>query len=195
MNQELSDVHVRFRKGKEKGKETRDQIVNIHWIIEKKKKGSSSRISISASLSMVNPLTIWITEKCKILKEMEMPDHLLCLLRNLHVGEESTVRTRDGTTDWFRNGKGVCQDCILSPSLFNSAFICRVRLELGLVSQSCLTLATSWTTGSSVHGILQGKKYWRGLPFPSWDLPNSGKSESENICKVCRGHHAHLWAG
>ena len=55
----------------------------------------------------------------KILQEMEIPDHLTCLLRNLYVGQESTVRTGHGTTDWFQIGKGVCQDCILSLSLFN----------------------------------------------------------------------------
>ena len=55
----------------------------------------------------------------KILKEMEIPDHLTCLLRNLCAGQEATVRTKHGTTDWFQNGKGVCQGCILSPCLFN----------------------------------------------------------------------------
>ena len=56
---------------------------------------------------------------CKILKEMGIPDHLTCLLRNLYVGQEATVRTGHGTTDWFHIGKGVCQGCILSPCLFN----------------------------------------------------------------------------
>ena len=55
----------------------------------------------------------------KILEEMEMPDHLTCLLRNMHAGQEATVRTRHGTTDWFQIGKGLCQGCILSPCLFN----------------------------------------------------------------------------
>ena len=55
----------------------------------------------------------------KILKEMEIPDHLTCLLRNLYAGQEATVRTRHGTTNWFQIGKGVCQGCILSPCLFN----------------------------------------------------------------------------
>ena len=65
------------------------------------------------------PLTVWITINWKILKEMGMPDHLTCLLRNLYAGQEATVRTGHGTTDWFQIGKGVCQDCILSPCLFN----------------------------------------------------------------------------
>ena len=68
---------------------------------------------------MPNPLTVWITTNWKILKEMEIPGHLTCLLRNLYAGQEATVRTRHGTTDWFQTGKGVHQGCILSPCLFN----------------------------------------------------------------------------
>ena len=64
-------------------------------------------------------LTVWITTNCRILKEMGIPDHLTCLLRNLHAGQEVTVRTRHGTTDWFQIGKGVCQGCLLSPCIFN----------------------------------------------------------------------------
>ena len=69
---------------------------------------------------MLKPLTVWITKKLwTILKEMEIPDHLTCLLRNLYVGQEATVRTGHGTTDWVKIWKGVCQGCILSPCLFN----------------------------------------------------------------------------
>ena len=69
---------------------------------------------------MPKPLTVWITINCgKILKEMGIPDHLTCLLRNLYAGQEATVRTGHGTTDWFQIGKGVHQGCILSPRLFN----------------------------------------------------------------------------
>ena len=68
---------------------------------------------------MPKPLTVWITRNWKILKEMEIPDHLSCLLRNLYAGQEATVRTGHGTTDWFQIGKGVRQGCILSPCLFN----------------------------------------------------------------------------
>ena len=68
---------------------------------------------------MPKPLTVWITKLWKILKEVGIPDHLTCLLRNLYAGQEATVRTGQGTTDWFQIGKGVCQDCILSPCLFN----------------------------------------------------------------------------
>ena len=68
---------------------------------------------------MPKPFTVWITINWKILKEMGIPDHLTCLLRNLYAGQEATVRTGDGTTDWFQIGKGVCQGYILSPRLFN----------------------------------------------------------------------------
>ena len=68
---------------------------------------------------MPKPLTVWITTNWKILKEMGIPDHLTCLLRNLYAGQEATVRTVHGTTDWFQIGKGVCQGCIFSPCLFN----------------------------------------------------------------------------
>ena len=68
---------------------------------------------------MPKPLTVWITINWKILKETGIPDHLTCLLRNLYAGQEATVRTGHGTTDWLQIRKGVCQGCILSPSLFN----------------------------------------------------------------------------
>ena len=84
-----------------------------------KKQESSRKTSISALLTMPKPLTMWITTNWKILKEMGIPDHLACLLRNLYAGEEATVRTGHGTTDWFQIGKGISQYDILSPCLFN----------------------------------------------------------------------------
>ena len=85
-----------------------------------KKQESSRKTSISALLTMPKPLTVWITTNCeKFFKRWELPDHLTCLLRNLYSGQEATVRTGHGTTDWFQIGKGVCQGCILSPCLFN----------------------------------------------------------------------------
>ena len=68
---------------------------------------------------MLKPLTAWITTNWKILKEMGIPDHFTCLLRNLYAGQEATVRTEHGRTDWFQIGKEVHQGCILSPCLFN----------------------------------------------------------------------------
>ena len=114
MNRELPDVQTELRKGRG----TRDQIANIHWVIEKAKE--FRKIFISASLTMLKLLILWITTNGKILKEMEIPDHLTCLLRNLYAGQEATtIRTGHGTMNWFQSGKEVPQGCILSPYLFN----------------------------------------------------------------------------
>ena len=91
----------------------------IHWIIKKarefQKKIYFCFIDYTKVFDCVDH-----NKLCKILKEMGIPDHLTCLLRNLYAGQEVTVRTGHGTTDWFQIGKGVCQGCILSPCLFNS---------------------------------------------------------------------------
>ena len=84
-----------------------------------KKQESSRKTSISALLTMPRSLTVWITINWKILEEMGISDQLTCLLRNLYAGQEATVRTGNGTTDWFQIGKGAHQGCILSPCLFN----------------------------------------------------------------------------
>ena len=84
-----------------------------------KKQESSRKTSASVLLTTPKPLTVWITTNWKILKEMEIPNHLTCSLRNLYEGQEAPVRTRHGKTDWFQTEKGVCQGCILSPCLFN----------------------------------------------------------------------------
>ena len=73
-----------------------------------RKQGNSRKTSTSASLTMLKPLAVWITTNWKILKEMGIPEHLTCLLRNLYAGQEATVRTGHGTMDWFQIGKGVC---------------------------------------------------------------------------------------
>ena len=119
MNRELSDVPAGFRKGRG----NRDQIANIHWIIEKAHEFQKN--ITSASLTMLKPECMEHNKLWKILKEIGIPDHLTCLLRNLYVGQASTVRTGHGTTAWFQIGKGVCQGCTLSPCLFN--LICRVH--------------------------------------------------------------------
>ena len=113
MNREVPVVQAGFRKGSR----TRDQISNICWIMENQK--SSRKTSISALLTMPKPLTVDHNKLWKILKEMGIPEHLICLLRNLYAGQEATVRTGHGTTDWFQIGKGVRQGCLLSPCLFN----------------------------------------------------------------------------
>ena len=113
VNCEFSDVQTGFRKGIG----TRDQIANICWIIEKARE--FQKMSTSALVTTPKPLTVWITTNWEILKEMGIPDHLTCFLRNLYAGQEATVRTIHGTMDWFQIGKGVCQGCILSPCLFD----------------------------------------------------------------------------
>ena len=84
-----------------------------------KKQENSRKTSISALLTVPKPWTVWITINWKILKEMGIPDHLTSLLINLYAGQEATIRTGHGTTDWFQMGKGGHQGCILSPCLFN----------------------------------------------------------------------------
>ena len=112
VNHELPDVQATFRKGRG----TRDQIANIHWIIEKARVSENiyCLIYYTKGFDYVDCKKLW-----KILKEMGIPDYLICLLRNLYAGQEATVRTGHGKTDWFQIGKGVCQGCILSPCLFN----------------------------------------------------------------------------
>ena len=99
-------------------KRQRNQRIKLVTFVGSSKKQENSR-KTSASLTTLKPLTVWITTKWKIIKETGISDHLTCLLRNQYAGQEATVRTRHGTTDWFQIGKGVHQSCILSPCLFN----------------------------------------------------------------------------
>jgi len=114
VNRELPDVQAGFRK--DRG--TRDQIANIRWIMEKAREFHKNIyfcfIDYAKAFDCVDHNKLW-----KILQEMGIPDHLICLLRNLYAGQEATVRIGHGTTDWFQIGKGVRQGCILSLSLFN----------------------------------------------------------------------------
>ena len=106
-----------FKLALEKAEET-DQISKIHWIIEKAREFQKNLyfcfIDYAKDFNCVDQNKLW-----KILKEMGIPDHLTCLLRNLYAGQEDTVRTGHETTDWFQIGKGVHQCCILLPCLFN----------------------------------------------------------------------------
>ena len=101
MNQELSDVQTGFQRGRG----TRVQITTICWIMEKTR--DSGKPSTSASLTMPKPLTVWITTKWNILKDRGILDHLTSLLRNFYAGQKAMVRMRQGTTDWFKTGKGI----------------------------------------------------------------------------------------
>ena len=114
MNHELPDVQAGFRKARG----TRDQIANILWIIKKAREFQKNIyicfIDYAKSFDSVDHNKLW-----KILQQMGTPDLLTCLLRNLYAGQEATVRTGDGTTDWFQTRKGVHQGCMLSSCLFN----------------------------------------------------------------------------
>ena len=114
VNQELPDVWAEFRKGRG----TRDKIANIRWIIEKAKEFQKNIylcfIDYTKAFDYEGHDKLW-----RALSETGKPDHLTCLLRNLYAGQEATVRTLYGTTDWFRIEKGVQPDCLLSPCLFN----------------------------------------------------------------------------
>ena len=139
VNQELPDVQAGFRKGRG----TRDQIANICWIVEKAREFQKTIyfcfIDYAKAFDCVDHNKLW-----KILKEMGIPDHLTCLLKNLYAGQETTVRTGHGPTDWFQIGKGVHQGCILSPCL-HIATAAKSLL-------SCLTLC------DPIPGILQSRR-------------------------------------
>ena len=114
VSHELLDVQAGFRKGRV----MRDQISNIHWIIEKAREFQKNIyfcfIEYTKAFGHVDHDKLW-----KILKEMGIPDHLTCLLRHLYASQEATVRTEHGTIDWFQIRKGVHQGCMLSPCIFN----------------------------------------------------------------------------
>ena len=114
MNRELPHIQAGFRKGRG----TRDQIANIRWIIKKAREFQNNIcfcfINYTKVFNCVDHHKLW-----KNLKEMGLPDHLTCLLRSLYVGQEATVRTGRGTTDWFQTEKGICEGCILSSCVFN----------------------------------------------------------------------------
>ena len=122
VNHELPDVQAGFRKGRG----TRDQIANICWIIKKatelQKNICFCFIANGKAFDCVDHNKLW-----KILKEMGIPDQLTCLLRNLYAGQEATVRTGHGTTDWFQIGKGVLQGCILPDLSKNPAYLTYIQ--------------------------------------------------------------------
>ena len=131
MNHELPDVQAGFRKARG----TRDQIANICWIIKKaiglQKNIYFCFIDYTKAFDCVDHNKLW-----KILKEMGIPDHLTCLLRNLYAGQEETVRTVHETRGWFQIGEGVHQGCIFSPCLFN--------LYVDCIMQNAGLDETSW---------------------------------------------------
>ena len=142
VNRELPNVQAGFRKGRG----TRDQIANIRWIMEKAREFQKNIyfcfIDYAKAFDCVDHNKLW-----KILNEMEIPDHLTCLLRNLYAGQEATVRTGHGTTDWFQTGKGVCQGWYCHPAYltYMQSTSCEMlgwrkhKLELRLLGEISIT--------------------------------------------------------
>ena len=166
VNRELPDVHAGFRKGRR----TRDQIVNICWIIKKTREFQKNIyfcfIDYAKAFDCVVHNKLW-----KILKEMGISDHLICLLRDLHTGQEATVRIGHGTTDWFQIGKGVHQGYILSPCLFN---LCRVHHEKCWAEGS-----TSWNQDCWEKYQLHQICKWHHPYGRKWKRTNEPLDESE----------------
>ena len=151
MNCELPQVQA----GGRKSRGTRDQIANIRWNIKKAREFQKNLcfcfIDYAKSFDCVDHNKLW-----KILKEMGIPDHLTCFLRNLYAGQEATVRTGHGTIDWFQIGKGVRQGCILSPCLFNlyAEYIMR---NAGLEEAQ---LESRFLGEISITSDMQGPPWW-----------------------------------
>ena len=170
VNRELPDVQAAFRKGRG----TRDQIANIRWIIKKAREFQKiiyfCCIGHAKAFDCVFHNQLW-----KILKEMGIPDHPTCLLRNLCAGQDATVRTKHGKTEWFQTGKGVCQGCILLPCLFNlyaeyimqNAGWMKHKLESRLLGEIPITSDMQMTP----HEIKKRMK----TPLPLWRKEKSEK--------------------
>ena len=146
MNRELPDVQAGFRKGIG----TRDQIVNIRWIMEKAREFQKNIyfcfIDCAKAFDCVDHNKLW-----KIPKEMGIPDHLTCLLRNLYAGQEATVRTGHGTIDWFQIGKRVCQGCILSLIIREKQIKCTIRYHLTPVRVAIIKSLQTLSVGKQVE--------------------------------------------
>ena len=127
--------------------------IKLPTSIRSQKKQENSR-KTSASFTMLKPLTVWITANWKILKEMGIPGHLTCLLRSLYAGQEATVRTRQGTTDWFKVGKGVHQGYILSPCLLTYMQITSCDMPGWMNHKLESRLLGEISTTSGMHMIL-----------------------------------------
>ena len=170
VNWELSNVQTWFRKVRG----TRDQIANIHWIRETARKFQEN--IISASLTMLKPFDCVDHNKLwKRFKEMGIPNHFSCLLTNLYVGQEATVRTRHGIMDWFKIGKGVCQGCILSPCLiilYAEYIMWNARLD---ESQAVIKIAGKISATSEYSWYHSNGRKWRGTK----ELLMRVKEESE----------------
>ena len=157
MNHELPDAQAGFRKGRW----SRDQIANICWIMEKAREFQKNIyfcfIDYAKASDCVDHNKMW-----KILKEIGIPDHLTCLLRNLYAGQEATVKTGHGTTDWFQIGKGVHQGCILSPCLFNN--MQTLRTPFPIWNQSVVPCPVLTVASLPAYRFLNRQVRYSGIP-------------------------------
>ena len=184
-NQELSDVQVGFRKGRGTTEKNCQ-----HAFDHRKGKEIPEKTSNFSSLTRLKPLNVWITTNWKILKEMGIPDFLTCLLRNLYAGQEATVRTGHGTMNWFQIGRGVCQDYILSPCLFNfyaeyimwNAGLDEVQVGIKIARRNINNLFYSDDTHP--NGIK-----WRGTEEPLDEVKEESEKASLNQHSKQRSWH------
>ena len=173
VNRELPVVQAGFRKGRG----TRDQIANVFWIIEKAREFQKNIyfcfIDYAKAFNCVDHNKLW-----KILKEIEIPDHLTCILRNLYAGQKATVRTGHGTTDWFQIGKGVHQGYILSPCLF-----IKIHLVKATVFPVLMYGCESWTIRKAEHQRIDTFELWcwRRLLRVPWPARRSNQSILKEI--------------
>ena len=176
MNSDPPGVQVGFQRGRG----TRDQTANICWIMEKAREFQKN---VYFCFIDYTKAFVWITTNWKILREMGILDNLTCLLRNLYAGQEATVRTRYGTTDWFKTGKAVWQGCIFKLNIF------KLNAEWNEVSQSYWTLCDPIDCslpGSSVHGIFQARILeWVAISFSRGIFPTQ-------VSRIVGRHFYHL---
>ena len=183
MNHELPDVQNEFRKGRG----TRDQIVNFRWITKKASEFQKNLYfcftDYAKAFDCADNNKLWT-----ILKEMEIPDHLTCLLINLYVGQEATVRTGHGTTDWFQIGKGACHGCILSPCLFN---LYAEYIQLSYFKSWKLILWKCCTQNASKFGKLSsGHRTGKG----QFSFQSQRKAMTKNAQTIAQLHSSHTLA-
>ena len=161
----------------------------IFFVGSWRKQGSSRKISTSTSLTTLNPLTVWITTNCgKFLKRWEYQTTLTCLLRNMYEGQEATVRTRHGTTDWFKIEKGVHQGCILSPCLFN-LYAEYIIWNSGL-NESQAAIKTAGRNINKLRWYCSNGRKWRGTKVP---LDEGERGEWKSWLKSQHSKHLRSW--
>ena len=189
VNHELPDIQDEFRNGRG----TKDQIANIHWIIEKAREFQKNIyfffIDYAKAFDCVDHNKLW-----NILKEMGIPDHLTCLLRNLYAGQEATVRTGHGTIDWFQIGKGICQGSIKNPGRnINNPRYADDNTLIAESEEELKSLLTKVKEESEKVGLklnIQKTEIMASGPITSWQVDgetvNSGRLYFGGIQNHCR---------